>query len=96
MFPAGVAPLQERMFQNVSCSVNNCQFMARPSEILGQINRMTIPNKVASKIGLPYPTYDGKRCYNAKSKRYDNGADNPGFTEVPTDYEWKGYEKWRK
>ena len=84
------------MFQNVSCTVNNVSFMARPDEVLSQINRMTIPNKVAGKIGLSYPTYDAKRTINNRTKRYCDGDDRSSSYDVPSDFEWKAYEKWRK
>ena len=60
MFPGGVCPIQSKMFSNVSCSVNTVPFMARASEILEPIMRMTVPSKIAGKVNLPYPDYDRK------------------------------------
>ena len=98
MFPAGVCPLQSKMFSNVSCSVNSVSFQARPSEILEPIMRMTIPGKIAGKVGLPYPDYYTKRVGNNMRMNFSSQLANPGGTElyVPGDYEWKAYEKWRK
>ena len=89
------------MFDNVSCSVNGVSFQARASEILEPIMRMTVPNSVASKINLPYPDYSAKRVGNELRKSFAgfqlaNGDPEPSHLYVPSDYEWKAYEKWRK
>lgn len=102
MLPGGICPIQSKMFENVSCSVNGVSFQARASEILEPIMRMTVPNTVAEKVNLPYPDYSGKRVQDFGRFSYaDTALTNaqrvgPSKHYVPSDYEWKAYEKWRK
>ena len=98
MSPGGVCPIQSKMFSNVSCSVNTVPFMLRASEILEPIMRMTMNNKVAGKIGLPYPDYNRRLVGDDLRCQFNNRLENPGSstTFIPGDYEWKAREKWRK
>ncbi len=60
--------------------------------------RMTVPNKIASKVNLPYPDYYEKKVGNSLRQSFCgfNAAPGGSFNYVPGDYEWKAYEKWRK
>ena len=97
MLPGGICPIQAKLFDNVSLSVNGVSFQARASEILEPICRMTVPNKIASKINLPYPDYYTKKVGSSVRKGFfDPAGVGPSRLYVPGDYEWKASEKWRK
>ena len=98
MFPGGVCPIQSKMFSNVSCAVNTVPFMVRASEILEPIMRMTMNNKVAGKVGLPYPDYNRRLVGDDLRCQFSNREAAPGSSTlfIPGDYEWKAREKWRK
>ncbi len=97
MLPGGICPIQAKLFDNVSLSINGVSFQARASEILEPICRMTVPNKIASKINLPYPDYYTKKVASSVRKGFfDDAAVGPSRQYVPGDYEWKAAEKWRK
>ncbi len=73
--------------------------MARASEILEPILRMTVPSKIASKVtGVPYPDYNRKKVANFQNMSFCNLLTRVGGPSLylPGDYEWKASEKWRK
>ena len=98
MWPAGICPIQAKLFSNVSCTVNNVSFMCRADEILEPVLRMCVPGKVCSKIsGVPYQEFYTKKVGNDLYQTFsqpDGGEASKLY--VPGDYEWKASEKWRK
>ena len=66
MMAGGICPIQSKVFQNVSCAVNGVSFMARTSEILEPVLRMTVPNRIVTKVsGVPYPEFGDKLVGNS-------------------------------